>query len=144
MCDINENTYTHTDCYGLPYVGVVQYTGSSSSRRRVSWSRKEFGESERLLTLTPPWLREASSPDKAPDSSLWKQQRRWGWAHQSQRWFFNSFSSFHQWSACLPGCVWHRGWRGDVKVLEGWALGGGSWRCGWTATWASGWLQAWK
>lgn len=35
-----------------------------------------FGESERLLMLTPPWLHDASSPDKTPASSLWQQQRR--------------------------------------------------------------------
>lgn len=60
----------------VPYVGVVQYTGSSSSRLWDSWSRKEFGDSERLAILMPPWLRDASSPDKAPVSSLWQQQRQ--------------------------------------------------------------------
>ena len=70
------HTHTHFNHNGVPYVGVVQYTDSSSSRRWDSWSRKEFGDSERLATLTPPWLRDASSPDKAPVSSLWQQQRR--------------------------------------------------------------------
>lgn len=79
------HTHTHTLHHnGVPYVGVVQYTDSSSSRRWDSWSRKEFGDSERLATLTPPWLRDASSPDKAPVSSLWQQQRRQTNGRQSQ------------------------------------------------------------
>lgn len=125
------HTHTHLD---VPYVGVVQYTGSSSSRRRFSWSRKEFGDSQRLATLMPPWLRDASSPDKAPVSSL-----RQTHVHQSQNCFF--FPWKHTNEDTLPGCVRLSRWRRDVKVLEGGALGGCAWGCGRTAARASGWLQ---
>lgn len=114
-------SHTHTvDAESLPYVGVVQYTGSSSSRRRDSWSRKEFGESERLATLMPPWLRDASSPDKAPVSSLWQQQRRISPAkshvHQSQSGF--GVLAVCQQRSCLIRWVF-TGWRWETCTYLG-------------------------
>lgn len=40
----------------------------------------------------------------------------------------------------LPRCVRLSRWRRDVKDVQGWALGGCAWWCGWTAARASGWL----
>ena len=145
------HTHTHTNFHhnGVPYVGVVQYTDSSSSRRWDSWSRKEFGDSERLATLTPPWLRDASSPDKAPVSSLWQQQRRQTNGRQSQSpsllspvlLFLSAANFFFPNEDTVPGCVWLSGWGGYVEVLEGGVLGGCAWGCGRPAARTSGWLK---
>ena len=147
------HTHTHFNHNGVPYVGVVQYTDSSSSRRWDSWSRKEFGDSERLATLTPPWLRDASSPDKAPVSSLWQQQRRQTNSRQESEplsavtSFYFSYQLpvfvffFPPKEDTVPGCVWLSRWRGDVEVLEGGVLGGCAWGCGRAAARTSGWLK---
>ena len=121
------HTHTHFNHNGVPYVGVVQYTDSSSSRRWDSWSRKEFGDSERLATLTPPWLRDASSPDKAPVSSLWQQQRRQTNSRQESE-PLSAVTSFY-FSYQLPVFVFFPPQRKTLYLgVYGSAGGGGMWR----------------